>query len=379
MTFVRPLPDYAAVRRMLKASDPIERARDVGGLCEIMDRAPLTPADTLAAQEILRVLAEDVAEVVRAAVSVTLKASDLLPRDVALRLARDADAVALPLLVNSPVFTDQDLIDVIAAGEAPRQIAVARRPKLSAVVCAAIADQGVEEAVRAACSNDNADFDARSLDRVVERFPGSEPVVVALAGRRKLPPAIADKLLTLAADSLREHLITRYGLSPSTSQNFARDVRERASLDILERAASVPDMTLFLRHLNAQGGVTASFLLRAAARGMMSVFEHGISVLAGVPHERTWLMIHDGGPLGLRAIYDRAGLPSRLFPAFRSAVDAWRSARIEMDARDPHRFQAQVLERFLSQNPYVSDEDREYLLEKLDQAPGTPRSGANAA
>lgn len=379
MTFVRPLPDYAAVRRMLRATDPLERARDVGGLCEVMDRSPLTPAETLAAQEILRVLAADLAEVVRAAVAVTLKASDLLPRDVALRLARDADAVSLPLLVNSPVFTDQDLVEIFTASEAPRQIAVARRQTLSAKLCGVIAEHGVEEAVRAACSNDNADFDTRSLGRVVERFPNSEPVVVALAGRRKLPPTIADKLLTLAADGLRDHLITRYGLSPSTAQNFARDVRERASLDILERAASAPDVTLFLRHLNAQGGVTPSFLLRAAARGMMSVFEHGISALAGVPHERTWLMIHDGGPLGLRAIYDRAGLPARLYPAFRSAVDAWRSARIDMDDRDPRRFQAQVLQRFLAQNPYVSDEDRDYLLEKLDQPIDAPRSGANAA
>ena len=54
MTFVRPLPDYAAVRRMLRATDPLERARDVGGLCEVMDRSPLTPAETLAAQEILK-------------------------------------------------------------------------------------------------------------------------------------------------------------------------------------------------------------------------------------------------------------------------------------------------------------------------------------
>ena len=35
------------------------------------------------------------------------------------------------------------------------------------------------------------------------------------------------------------------------------------------------------------------------------------------------LVRHDAGPLGLKAIYDRSGLPVRLYPAFRAAVDTF--------------------------------------------------------
>src|SRR5690606_24639652 len=92
------------------------------------------------------------------------------------------------------------------------------------------------------------------------------------------------------------------------------------------RAENLPE---FVRGLYARKALNASLLLRAVARGQMALFEHGLSILAQVPHHRAWLMIHDAGPLGLRAIYDRAGLPPRLFAAFRSGVDTWRAIQAE--------------------------------------------------
>ena len=81
----------------------------------------------------------------------------------------------------------------------------------------------------------------------------------------------------------------------------------------------------------------------------MTFFEWGVAELAGVPHHRTWLMIHDAGPLGLRAIYERAGLPARLFPAFRAAVDTFHALEFDGGARDLERFQQRMLQRFLTQ------------------------------
>ena len=78
-------------------------------------------------------------------------------------------------------------------------------------------------------------------------------------------------------------------------------------------------------------------------------------------------MIHDAGPLGLRAIYERAGLPARLFPAFRAAVDTFHSMEFDGGARDPERFQERMLQRFLTQPQSAGREDVDYLLDKMDQ------------
>ena len=77
-------------------------------------------------------------------------------------------------------------------------------------------------------------------------------------------------------------------------------------------------------------------------------------------------MIHDAGPLGLRAIYERAGLPARLFPAFRAGVDTFHSMEFDGGARDRERFQDRMLQRFLTQPAQAAREDVDYLLERMD-------------
>jgi len=132
----------------------------------------------------------------------------------------------------------------------------------------------------------------------------------------------------------------------------------------------------FTAHLHAEARLTPSLLLRALAQGHMTFFEWGVAELAGVPHHRTWLMIHDAGPLGLRAIYERAGLPARLFPAFRAAVDTFHSMEFEGGTRDLAKFQQTLLQRFLTQPDTASRDDVDYLLDKMDQLSGEARREA---
>jgi len=109
----------------------------------------------------------------------------------------------------------------------------------------------------------------------------------------------------------------------------------------------------------------------------MTFFEWGVAELAGVPHHRTWLMIHDAGPLGLKAIYERAGLPARLFGAFRAAVDTFHAMETDSGPRDVDRFQERMLERFPDPAKTASRDDMDYLLEKLDRVKSQARVTSN--
>ena len=353
------------IRRLVKAEDEEERAAAAHKLCRAIDKNELDPVEREAAQKIMRVLAADAAELVRRALAVTLKSSDLLPRDVAQKLARDVDTIALPIIGFSPVFSDEDLIEVIRVGDAARQTAVAGRPFVSRDLGEVIAAEGVEAAVRTLAANDNADVSERAMSISVDRFPEGD-VVTALAYRKVLPVTITERLIELASVAVREHLVSRHALSADTAIRLATGARERATVDLIDQASASQDLPAFAAQLNARKALTPSLLLRALARGVMPLFEHGVAELSGVPHQRAWLMIHDAGPLGLKAIYDRAGLPPRLFPAFRAGVDSWRDMIAEDAGLDRDRFQQRMLERFLTQRPHAGREDTAYLLEKLD-------------
>ncbi|GAA0638891.1 DUF2336 domain-containing protein [Brevundimonas lenta] len=379
MTAYRARLTEIDIRRLVKATDEDERAAAAHKLCRSIDKADLDEDDRAAAQKILRLLANDAAELVRRAMAVTLKSSDLIPHDVARRLAADVDSVALPLISFSPVFSDADLIEIVQAGSAVRQTAVAGRPSVARDVANALAETGSEQAVRTLAANDNADIAEAALGRCVDRFGASPEVVAAIAYRQVLPLSVTERLVELASDAVREHLVTRHAVAPETAIRLATFARERATVDLVDQAANQADMPLFVANLNARRALSGSLLLRALARGQMGLFEHGLAELAGAPHQRAWLMIHDAGPLGLKAIYDRAGLPPRLFQAFRAGVDTWRALQAEGVDTSGDNFRHQMLERFLTQRPNAPREDLAYLMERLDQAPAPARTPVEVA
>lgn len=354
------------VRTLVKGATPDERARAARKLCVTIERQPLSEDDRALAADILRVMAADAAELVRAAIAETLRASPTVPRDVALRLARDVEAVSLPMLAFSPAFTDDDLADIVRLGGPVRQVAVAKRQTLSRVVTDSLAEHGGERAVAAACANPGADFAASALGRVIDRFAASQQVLGAVAYRAVLPLSITERLVTLVSDQVRMHLIAHHSVSAAQALEIATGAAERVTVDLVDQAGRTKDVKAFVGHLHTQGRLTASLLLRGLAHGHMTFFEWGVAELAGVPHHRTWLMIHDAGPLGLRAIYERAGLPARLFPAFRAAVDTFHAMEFDGGAQDQARFQQRMLERFLTQPEAVAREDVDYLLQRMN-------------
>lgn len=355
------------IRTLVKGATADERAIAARKLCRSIDAAPLSKEDRESAGEILRLMAADAAELVRKTIAETLRASIDVPRDVALKLARDVESISLPMLNFSPVFTDADLIDIVRLGGPVRQLAIARRPTLSRKVTDALADHGNERALAAACANDNADFEEAGLQKVIGRFETSERVLAAVAYRAVLPLSVSERLVSLVSDQVRAHLVSHHALTPEVALQIAVSATERATVDLIDQAGRAADIRAFVVHLNQSKRLTASVLLRGLAHGHMTFFEWGVAELAGVPHHRTWLMIHDAGPLGLRAIYERAGLPARLFPAFRAAVDTFHAMEFDGGHRDIERFQERMLQRFLTQSQSAAREDVDYLLDKMGQ------------
>ena len=355
------------IRTLVKGATADERAIAARKLCRSIDAAPLSKEDRESAGEILRLMAADATELVRKTIAETLKASIDVPRDVALKLARDVESISLPMLNFSPVFTDADLIDIVRLGGPVRQLAIARRPTLSRNVADVLAEHGSERALAAACANDNADFAEGALQKVIGRFETSERVLAAVAYRAVLPLSVSERLVSLVSEQLRSHLLTHHALTPDVALQIAVGATERATVDLIDQAGRAADIRAFVVHLHQSKRLTASVLLRGLAHGHMTFFEWGVAELAGVPHHRTWLMIHDAGPLGLRAIYERAGLPARLFPAFRAAVDTFHAMEFDGGHRDVERFQERMLQRFLTQPQAAAREDVDYLLDKMDQ------------
>src|SRR5580704_14057369 len=211
MTTTRSALTDTDIRVLVNGAEAEERAMIAHRLCRHIDRTALADNERAEAHRILRVLARDAAEQVRRALAVTLKSSPLVPRDVANRLARDVESIAVPVLNFSPVFSDEDLAEIVRVGGPVRQVAVARRPVLSEKVTSVIAESAEAEAVRTASENKGAAFSEAGLQSAIDRFEASEVVLASIALRSALPASVSERLVTLVTGELRERLISGHG------------------------------------------------------------------------------------------------------------------------------------------------------------------------
>lgn len=354
------------VQRLVKARTPTDRAEAAGKICLRIDDDALAPEERAAADQILQIMANDAAKQVRLALAVTLRNSVHLPHDVAVQLANDLDEIAAPVLQSSPVLTETDLIDIVRAASQAKMRAVAARDTVPTSVCETLVERGDRKTVLHLSRNQGALIDEDQFDTILNRFGDDEAIDAALVDRAELPVTIAERLVSLVSDELLERLASRHKLPPQLAVELAEGARERATIDILDQCRHSDEVHRLVQQLQLAGRLTPSLVLRSVVMGQIEFFEHAMAELANVPHEKAWLLVHDAGPLGLRALFDRTGIPSRHYPAIRAAVDIFHQFEAEGALVGGEDFARAMIERVLTQHQAMSEDDLAYLLDKLD-------------
>lgn len=363
---IRPQLTEQDIERLMRGETPEQRASVAHRVCRRIALDVLSDREKAFAEEIMAILADDAADLVRRTLAVTLRNSPILPREIALKLARDIEAVAIPVLQDSPVFTDEDLIELVLAVTAAKQAAIANRDSLSITLTEVISEHGAVEAVRVMSRNEGAEYSDKAYDDTLRRFGQDEVVQAGLIKRDFIPTHIAEKMVSLVSGQMFDMLVNKHELPAQMAIDLAGSARERATIDLVEQAGRTQDLGRFVSQLNLNGRLGHSLIMRALCCGQMPFVEHALAELSGVGHQRVWLMIHDAGPLGLQAVFDRAGLPRKMLPAFRAAVNVFHETSHDGGANDRARFRARMIERVLTQFQAIPKDDLEYLLDKLD-------------
>lgn len=352
------------VSRLLSNPSAEARAELAEKVGSTLESASLTPSEITLAHDIVRILAWDIEEQVRASLSQSLRHARSLPREVAIKLADDIDAVALPMLADSLMLSDDDLIEIVRHGSVRKQEAIAGRPNLAEAVSDALIIHGEEPAVVVLMGNPTARMTEASLNRAVTRFSGSERVKAAMVMRDSLPPTVSERLAALVSKELQDHLVRTHSLSPEAAADIVLASREHAVIR-LSLGSSDEELRRMVTQMQNNGRLTPTLMLRALCTGDIGFFEAALAVKADVPLGNAQRLIHDRGHKGLAALYRKAQLPERLLPALQAAVDVVDETGFDGNPRDLERFRARVISRVLTTAKDVDDGDADYLLDKL--------------
>jgi uncharacterized protein (DUF2336 family) len=324
-----------------------KRAEATSALARAYLYSELSPDDLAAAEGAMLILLDDPSPLVRRSLADALAASPSAPPAIVLALADDQPQIAAPVLALSPLFIDADLVDAVATGGGAAQAAIASRAGLPRSVAAAIAEVGTAESCLLLLENSDADIAPFSVDRVVERHGHLAAIRELLLGRDDLPAATRLTLVAKLSETLAGFVVEREWLDADRAHRIAREACEKATITL---AAETPTTQVrpLIRHLRVTGQLTAGLILRALLSGNVALFEEALAELADLPVARVSDFVHDHSSAGLRALFDKAGLPPSSYPAFKEAIEAMREGGFMGEPGGAARLKRRMIERVLT-------------------------------
>lgn len=349
------MSDPSADNRAI-AAEKVASAFTTGGL---------GPTERALAEDIFRLMVKDVEVKVRQSLSQSIRLSNDLPHDVAISLANDVEEVAIPVIEAASVLTDDDLIAIIQSKPANYQVAVAGRANVSEKVSDVLVDTKNEDVVARLVANDGASLSDKTMTRVLDEFGHVKRISNPMAERAVLPMQIAERLVNLVSDRIRDHLVTHHELSADMAMDLLLDSRERATLHLLDGRSDAPDVFELVDQLAANGRLSQTIILRALCMGDLTFFEAALAKKAGIPVANAYQLIHDKGEVGLKRLFKHCGFGANAFNLARIAL----AAAEELTAthgEDRASYQEMMLERVMTAFvDEIEEQDLDYFIARM--------------
>jgi len=331
----------------VRTAEAAERAEATSALARAYLYSDLSHDDRIAAEGAMIMLLDDPSPLVRHALADALGSSRDAPATVVHALINDQPDITKIVLERSPLLLDSDLVDALAVGSAEIQAAIARRETLPRAVSAAIAEVGSAEACLTLIENPGAEIAAFSLDRVVERFGHLAAIRESLLAWPDLPAALRQVLVVKLSETLAGFVVARNWMEQGRAQRVAQEACEKATV-ILAAESETAEVSPLIGHLRATGQLTAGLVLRSLLSGNLDFFEQALAELTGLPASRVGALLHDRRGAGFKAVYERAGLPGSVYPAFRAAIEAMHETGLQAEPGGNTRLRRQMVERVLT-------------------------------
>jgi len=152
-----------------------------------------------------------------------LAPADRAPVHVIGRLSRSDDIeIARPLLQNSKVLTDRDLVEIAVTKGQAHLSAIADRVQINERVADVLIDRGDSNVARKVTANHGARFSRFGLKKAVERAEGDESLALVVGNRADLPPDLLERLVQQASETVRQRLLA--GAAPEMKDRVAQVV-----------------------------------------------------------------------------------------------------------------------------------------------------------
>lgn len=234
--------------------------------------------------DVLLALMKQAQKDLKLALSERLAVMENVPLRMVLSMANDDIEIADPILRQSPVLHDMDLIYILQAKGVEHGRSIAQRSGLSAAVINLLADTKDFETAVYLSENDGITLTEHAYTILSDMAKYSDKIATPLLSREDLPQEVAGKLYQFVSDELKSVLRDRFGMASEAVVAALEDIT-------IEMVTAEPPRDVseqFMTHAHSRkdrGELKFANITASLRRGQLTTFLAQFSVYCGLPAE----------------------------------------------------------------------------------------------
>jgi uncharacterized protein (DUF2336 family) len=280
---------------------------------------------------------------IRKRLSEKLAGADWAPNALINVLALDDIEIARPIIAESPVLREHDLVRLLVEATIEHQIEVARRPHLPASVVSAILSKAEPAVLTALAGNVTAELSSADMAELVEASRQVSAMHSPLSEHPRLTGQLAKRLYLWVGLALRQGLADRFrldvsildeALAASVSEAHVPAARVAGPMAAAEasprtsRDGEREEMERrLLEKLHAAGQLRPGYLVRALSEGRFGLFSGGLALLGGFEPAQVAATLNSDRPELLALACAAVGIDRSVFPDILDRVRSLNSGR----------------------------------------------------
>jgi uncharacterized protein (DUF2336 family) len=306
----------------------------------------LNPRERELMRDILRMLAGDVEMAIRIALAERLADDADAPHDLIVLLADDRIEVARPLILRSPLLTEEDVLRMIAEAGEDHHEAIAGRPDIGEPVTEALSRSPSVSVLTALVRNVTARISPHVFDALAEKSRRIAELQAPLAQRPDLPQPTAMKMCAFVSDALKSHILRHYAVEAAAlGEALAKAEQSVAVPPDPARAEPAGSAQRLIDKLALSGQLKAGFLLRVLNQGQIDLFDLAFARLLDLPLAEQRRKFYEAGPRAVALACRAVGIDRCVFATVHDLSRRARNMRQSLAAAELAEVQA-VFETF---------------------------------
>ena len=203
------------------------------------------------------------------------------PHEVIVALANDEVEIALPVLQNSHVLSDEDLVSIANNQSQEHLNAIAGRDSVGQSVTDVLVNKGDETVLGTLAVNEGAEFSRGGMEKFFDRAKDNDELNLKLVKRKDAPSDLSQSLFWRVSDAMREQILDATD-DLSTEQVDQIMVEAEAWFAAQKGSATLTTAEKFIVRKDKLGQLAASMLLSLIREDKVQEFIAGLARLANI-------------------------------------------------------------------------------------------------